>query len=349
MKVVEAQGLVKVYEGSGKNPVRALDGVDLAAQQGECLVLLGPTGAGKTTLLRTIAGLEAPTVGEVYLGGHLMNGLPPRIRRVGLMVPSHALYPHKTVRGNIEFPLKAEHVPRVMRERKARWAADLLAIPHLLDRRPGRLSADERRRVALARALVREPSVLLLDEPLSGVDTRSGSAARDELRSLQRRLGTAMICVTHDQADAMGLGDRVAVLDAGRLRQVGTPQDLYDEPVDTFVATLIGTPPMNLVARGDRLIGFRPEHLLPAEEVPPDGRVTMALRVDRIEYLSGDRHVYGWAARIGRETRVIARLPATVTTPLAGGQTHEFAVPGDRVRFFDAEYGNRTAPVRIGG
>jgi ABC-type sugar transport system ATPase subunit len=349
VKVVEARGLVKVYEGRGKKHVRALDGVDIATTQGECLVLLGPAGAGKTTLLRTIAGLESPTEGEVHLGGHLMNGLPPRIRRVGLMVPSHALYPHKTVRGNIEFPLKAEGVPRAMRERKARWAADLLAIPHLLDRRPGRLSADERRRVALARALVREPAVLLLDEPLSGVDTRSGAAARDELRSLQRRLGTAMICVTHDQADAMGLGDRVAVLDAGRLRQVGTPQDLYDEPVDTFVATLIGTPPMNLVPRGDRILGFRPEHLLPAEEVPPNGRVTMPLRVDRIEYLSGDRHVYGWVARIGRETRVIARLPATVTTPLAAGQTHEFAVPGDRVRFFDAEYGNRTAPVRIGG
>ncbi|GAA4609047.1 sn-glycerol-3-phosphate ABC transporter ATP-binding protein UgpC [Actinoallomurus liliacearum] len=349
MRVLEARGLVKVYEGPRKKHVRALDGVDLAAEQGECLALLGAAGAGKTTLLRTIAGLESPTLGEVYLGGHLMNGLPPRIRRVGLVVPSYALYPHKSVRGNIEFPLKAERVPRAMRERKARWAADLLGIPGLLGRRPGRLSADERRRVALARALVREPAVLLLDEPLSGVDPRLRAAARDELRALQRRLGTAMICVTHDQAEATGLGDRVAILDAGRLRQVGTPQDLYDEPVDTFVATLIGTPPMNLVPRGDRLIGFRPEHLLPAEEVPPEGRVTMPLRIDRIEHLSGDRHVYGSVTRIGRETRVIARLPATVTTPLAAGRTHEFAVPGDRVRFFDAAYGNRTAPVRIGG
>jgi ABC-type sugar transport system ATPase subunit len=349
VRVVEVRGLVKVYEGPGKKRVRALDGVDLATAQGECVALLGPPGAGKSTLLRAIAGLEAPTHGEVHLGGHLMNGLPPRVRRVGMVVPSHALYPHKTVRGNIEFPLKAEHVPRALRERKTRWAAELLGIPDLLGRRPSRLSADERRRVALARALVREPAVLLLDEPLAGVDVRSCATARDELRSLQRRLGTAMICVTHDQADAVGLGDRVAVLDAGRLRQVGTPQDLYDEPVDTFVATLIGTPPMNLVPRGDRLVGFRPEHLLPAEEVGPEGRVTVPLRIDRIEYLSGDRHVYGWASRIGRETRVIARLPATVTTSLAAGQTREFAVPGDRVRFFDAEYGNRTAPVRIGG
>ncbi|WP_433180558.1 ABC transporter ATP-binding protein [Actinoallomurus sp. CA-150999] len=349
MKVVEVRGLVKVYEGPGKRHVRALDGVDLTTGRGECVVLLGPPGSGKTTLLRAIAGLEAPTAGEVHLGGHLMNGLPPRIRRVGLVAASHALYPHKTVRGNIEFPLKAERVPRGTRERKARWAADLLGIAHLLDRRPGRLSGDERRRVALARAVAREPAVLLLDEPLSGVDARSHTAARDELRALQRRLGTTMICVTHDQAEAMGLGDRVAVLDAGRFRQVGTPQDLYDEPVDTFVATLIGTPPMNLVPRGDRLIGFRPEHLLPAEEVPADRRVTMPLRVDRIEYLSGDRHVYGTVTRIGPETRVIARLPATVTTPLTDGQTREFAVPGDRMRFFDAEYGNRTAPVRIGG
>ena len=147
----------------------------------------------------------------------------------------------------------------------------------------------------------------------------------------------------------MGLGDRVAVLDAGRLRQVGTPRDIYDEPADTFVATFVGSPPMNLVQRADRLVGFRPEHLLPAENVAYDSRVTMPLRIERIEYLSGDRHVYGTVTRIGAETRVIARLPATVITPLVPGETHEFAVPTDRLRFFDAEYGIRTAPVRIGG
>jgi ABC-type sugar transport system ATPase subunit len=346
VKVVEARGLVKVHPG----PVRALDGVDLTTATGEYLVLLGPSGSGKTTLLRVLAGLERPTEGEVYIGGQLMNGLPPRSRRVAMVLRSYALYPHRSVRHNIEFPLKAERVPRDMRARKVRWAAGLLDIPtDLLDRRPRRLSAGERQRVALARALVREPSVLLLDEPLAELDSRLRASARDELKRFQRQIGTTTVHVTRDQDEAMGLGDRVAVLDGGRLRQVGTPRDLYDEPADTFVATHVGSPPMNLVPRGDRLVGFRPEHLLPAENVSYDSRVTVPLRVERIEYLSGDRHVYGSVSRIGAETRVIARLPATVITPLSVGETRDFAVPGDRLRFFDAEYGTRTTAVRIGG
>jgi ABC-type sugar transport system ATPase subunit len=349
VRAVEARGLVKVYHAARNRRVRALDGIDLTSGHGEYLVLLGPSGCGKTTLLRTIAGLEKPTEGEVYIGGQLMNGLPPRIRRVAMVLQSYALYPHKTVRQNIEFPLKAEHVPRNLRERKVRWAADLLGIPDLLGRRPRQLSGGERQRVALARALVREPAVFLLDEPLSGLDAKQRVATRDELRRFQREVGTTMIYVTHDQDEAMGLGDRVAVLDAGRVRQVGTPRDIYDEPTDTFVATFVGSPPMNLVPRGDRLVGFRPEHLLPAENVAYGSRVTMPMRIERIEYLSGDRHVYGSVTRIGLETRVIARLPATVITPLWAGETHEFAVPGDRLRFFDAEHGTRTAAVRIGG
>jgi multiple sugar transport system ATP-binding protein len=348
-KAVEARGLVKVYQGSRNRRVRALDGIDLTTGHGEFLVLLGPSGCGKTTLLRTIAGLERPTEGEVHIDGQLVNGLPPRIRRVAMVLQSYALYPHKTVRGNIEFPLKAEHVPRHLRERKVKWAADLLDIPDLLGRRPRQLSGGERQRVALARALVREPAAFLLDEPLSGLDAKLRVTTRDELKRFQRQTGTATIYVTHDQEEAMGLGDRVAVLDAGRLRQVGAPHDIYDEPADTFVATFVGSPPMNLVQRGDRLVGFRPEHLLPVENVAYESRVTMPLRIERMEYLSGDRHVYGSVTRIGLETRVIARLPATVITPLTVGETHEFAVPADRLRFFDAEYGTRAAPVRIGG
>jgi ABC-type sugar transport system ATPase subunit len=349
VRAVEARRLVKVYQGARNRRVRALDGIDLTSGGGEYLVLLGPSGCGKTTLLRTIAGLEKPTEGEVYIDGQLMNGLPPRIRRVAMVLQSYALYPHKSVRKNIEFPLKAEQVPRNLRERKVRWAADLLGIIDLLGSRPAHLSGGERQKVALARALVREPTVFLLDEPLSALDAKQRLAARDDMRRLQREIGTTMIYVTHDQDEAMGLGDRVAVLDAGRLRQVGTPRDIYDEPADTFVATFVGSPPMNLVQRADRLVGFRPEHLLPVENVALESRVTMPLRVERIEFLSGDRHVYGTVKRIGVETRVIARLPATVITPLAPGETHEFAVPGDRLRFFDAEHGTRTAPVRISG
>jgi ABC-type sugar transport system ATPase subunit len=342
--VVEVRELVKLYD-AGR--VRAVDGVDLVTEEGEYLVLLGPSGCGKTTLLRTIAGLEQPTEGEVLIGGQVVNGLPPRARKIAMVFQSYALYPHKTVLANIVFPLRAERVDKPERDRKARWAADLLGIGHLLDRKPRQLSGGERQRVALARALVREPQVFLLDEPLSNLDAKLRASARDELKRFQQRVGTTTIYVTHDQAEAMGLGERIAVLDSGRVRQVGPPVEVYDDPADTFVATFIGSPPMNLVPRDGHLVGFRPEHLLPAEDVRTDA-VPMPLHVERIEYLSGDRHVYGTATGIGEETRVIARLPATVGTPLTAGETHQFATPASRLRFFDAETGRRTGPVRIG-
>ncbi|MFD0691819.1 ABC transporter ATP-binding protein [Actinomadura fibrosa] len=348
--------MVKTFDGHVRarrrgrgDRVRALDGVDLAAEPGEYLVLLGPSGCGKTTLLRTIAGLEQPTEGEVLIGGHVVNGLPPRVRQVAMVFQSYALYPHKTVRDNIVFPLRAERMARDERERKAAWAADLLDIGPLMGRKPRQLSGGERQRVALARALVREPAVFLLDEPLSNLDAKMRATARDELKRFQERVGTTTIYVTHDQAEAMGLGDRIAVLERGRVRQVGTPQEVYDDPADTFVATFIGSPPMNLVRRDDLLVGFRPEHLLPEEVVPSGERVAMPLRVERMEYLSGDRHVYGTVSGIGEETRVIARLPATVTTPLVAGEEHRFAVEPHRLRFFDAEEGTRAPAVPVDG
>ncbi|MEU8122061.1 ABC transporter ATP-binding protein [Spirillospora sp. NPDC049024] len=353
---MEVKGLVKTFDGQlrarrGRSRgavVRALDGVDLAAEPGEYLVLLGPSGCGKTTLLRTIAGLEQPTEGEVLIGGDVVNGLPPRVRQIAMVFQSYALYPHKTVLDNIVFPLRAEGMARDERERKAKWAAGLLDIEPLLRRKPRQLSGGERQRVALARALVRDPAVFLLDEPLSNLDAKMRATARDELKRFQERVGTTTVYVTHDQAEAMGLGDRIAVLERGRVRQVGTPQEVYDDPADTFVATFIGSPPMNLVRRDGVLVGFRPEHLLPAENVVSGPRLVMPLAVERIEYLSGDRHVYGTVTGIGEETRVIARLPATVETPLAAGEVREFAVPADRLRFFDAAGGTRTAPVPVG-
>ncbi len=365
--VVEVRDLVKEFDGGR---VRAIDDVNLATEEGEYLVLLGPSGCGKTTLLRTVAGLEQPTNGDVLIGGHVVTGLPPRARKIAMVFQSYALYPHKTVRANILFPLRAEGMDKAERARKVQWAAELLSIGDLLDRRPRQLSGGERQRVALARALVREPQVFLLDEPLSNLDAKLRAAARDELKRFQQRVGTTTIYVTHDQAEAMGLGDRIAVLDSGRVRQVGPPTEVYDDPADTFVATFIGSPPMNLVPRDGTLIGFRPEHLLPIEDIasglgwqpgadrpgrtqsgdtdPGPGRVTMPLKVDRVEYLSGDRHVYGMVSEIGAETRVIARLPSTVSTPIEAGETHEFAVAEQRLRFFDADAGERTEPVRLG-
>jgi multiple sugar transport system ATP-binding protein len=343
---VEVSGLKKHYHGG---EVPAVDGVDIQTREGEYLVLLGPSGCGKTTLLRTIAGLEEATEGEVLIGGNVVNGLPPRARQVAMVFQSYALYPHKTVLQNIVFPLKAEKMPKDERQRKARWAAELLGIEPLLDRKPRQLSGGERQRVALARALVREPSVFLLDEPLSNLDAKLRASARDELKQFQGRIGTTTIYVTHDQAEAMGLGDRIAVMYEGKLRQIGPPREVYADPADTFVATFLGSPPMNLVGRGDHLLGFRPESLLPAELVSGDGdKVTAGLEIARIEYLSGDRHVYGTLKGIGEETRVIARLPATVATPLEAGSVSQFAVHEQDLRFFDTETGKRTdaQPVR---
>ncbi|MGH4018703.1 MAG: ABC transporter ATP-binding protein [Pseudonocardiaceae bacterium] len=341
---VEVRNLRKLFDGGR---VRAIDGVDLATAEGEYLVLLGPSGCGKTTLLRSIAGLEEPTEGEVLIGGNVVNGLPPRARKIAMVFQSYALYPHKTVLANVVFPLKAARLGADERIAKARWAAELLGIDHLLDRKPRALSGGERQRVALARALVREPSVFLLDEPLSNLDAKLRTSARDELRRFQRRVGTTTIYVTHDQVEAMGLGDRIAVLYEGKVRQVGRPVQVYDEPADTFVATFLGSPPMNLVPRDGHLVGFRPEHLLPDGVAPAGDRVAVDFAVDRVEHLSGDRHLYGTLTGLGEATRSIARLPATVSTPVEPGQTHTFAVAADRLHFFDAGSGARTGPVGI--
>ncbi len=348
MPNVEVRNLVKEFDGGlgrrarGRGGVRAIDGVDLATEEGEYLVLLGPSGCGKTTLLRTIAGLERPTAGDVLIDGQVVTGLPPRARKIAMVFQSYALYPHKTVLANIVFPLRAARVARPERDRKARWAADLLGIDHLLGRKPRALSGGERQRVALARALVREPHVFLLDEPLSNLDAKLRASARDELKRFQEEIGTTTVYVTHDQVEAMGLGDRIAVLSDGKVRQVGKPVEVYDDPADTFVATFIGSPPMNLVPREDQLVGFRPEHLLP-DTVLADAvdREKIPLAVDRLEYLSGDRHIYGTVTGIGKPTRVVARLPATVDTPISAGETYDFAVARGRLRFFSAETGLR--------
>jgi multiple sugar transport system ATP-binding protein len=350
--VVEVKNLIKEYPGGAgrrrphdRGAVRAVDGIDLVTEEGEYLVLLGPSGCGKTTLLRTIAGLEQPTSGDVLIDGHIVTGLPPRARQIAMVFQSYALYPHKSVYANIAFPLRAAKVPKEERDRKVQWAAALLDIGHLLGRKPRQLSGGERQRVALARALVREPKVFLLDEPLSNLDAKLRASARDELKRFQQEVGTTTIYVTHDQVEAMGLGDRIAVLSHGRIRQVGPPVAVYNDPADTFVATFIGSPPMNLVPRDDVLVGFRPEHLLPASAVPADGAVTIRIAVDRVEFLSGDPHIYGTALGIGEPTRVVARLPAMLDTAVAAGEEYEFAVARKHLRFFAKDTGKRTEAV----
>src|SRR5574342_316195 len=289
MATVETRGIKKYY-----GDVLAVNGVDLMTRDGEFLVLLGPSGCGKTTLLRMIAGLETPSEGELAISGEVVNDLPPRARKIAMVLQSYALYPHMTVFKNIAFPLKAQRVARSVIPEKVEWAASLFGIGHLLQRKPRELSGGERQRVALARALVREPSVFLLDEPLSNLDAQLRASARDELQQFQRRIGTTTIYVTHDQVEAMGLGDRVVVMKAGTVRQIGAPPEIYHEPADTFVARFVGSPPMNLVQHQNYILGFRPEHFLPKGAQDGGGKlITLPFRVTRMEYLGADRLLYG--------------------------------------------------------
>jgi multiple sugar transport system ATP-binding protein len=336
MATVEARHLSKHFDG-----VRAVDGIDLTVGEGEFLVLLGPSGCGKTTLMRMIAGLERPTHGDVLIDGTIVTDLPPRARNIAMVFQSYALYPHLTVAKNISFPLRARGIPKEEIRTKVEWAARLFGIERFLGRKPRQLSGGERQRVALARAVVREPVVFVLDEPLSNLDAKLRNSARDELKQFQRNLGTTTLYVTHDQAEAMGLGDRIAVLNDGKVMQVGTPQEIYGRPANTFVATFIGSPPMNLVEDGGTWLGFRPEAFLPREVEGDADTVIMPVRVTRVEYLGADRFVYCVLAGHSPETHVISKIPTNIRVEVVAGEVHEFAVRRRDLARFDRASGQR--------
>jgi multiple sugar transport system ATP-binding protein len=330
MAVVETRKLTKVFK---EGELGAVNNVDLETREGEFLVFLGPSGSGKTTLLRMIAGLETPTAGEILIGGKVVNDLTPRERRIAMVFQSYALYPHLTVYKNIAFPLKAQGVPKNLHKEKVEWAASLLGIGALLDRKPRELSGGERQRVALARAIVREPAVFLLDEPLSNLDAKLRLSAREELERFHRRIGTTTIYVTHDQVEAMAMGDRIVVLNQGVVRQFATPREVYDDPADTFVATFLGSPPMNLVENGEVIAGFRPEHFRLAETIQ-EAKLPFQFRVENAEYLGAEFILSG--ILLGGKLdgkKVVARL--LLGHEFEIGKVYEFAVPERHLKFFD--------------
>jgi multiple sugar transport system ATP-binding protein len=319
---------------------RAVDDVNLTAANGKILVLLGPSGCGKTTLLRMIAGLEAPTAGDILIGERNATRLHPKDRNVAMVFQNYALYPHLTIFENIAFPLRVRGAPAALVNEKVKWAASLVGIDHLLARKPRQMSGGERQRTALARSLVRDPDVFLLDEPLSNLDAKLRNSAREELRQFQERVGLTSIYVTHDQIEAMGLGDMIVVMHGGRVRQVGTPEEIYLYPANTFVAHFIGSPPMNLVDGDDRILGFRPESFMPKTFfAATDAMMRIDFTVQRVEYLGGDRLLYGMTQAPLAQTRVIARLPANMVYSPEVGSTEAFAVRDQDLRYFDKNSG----------
>lgn len=343
--------LTKVYGQDSGNELVAVDGLNVELGEGEFLVLVGPSGCGKSTTLQCIAGLEDLTSGEVRINDRVVNDLSPEERDIAMVFQNYALYPHLTIFENIAFPLRIRRLAKAEVERKVRWAAGLVNIEHLLDRKPRHASGGERQRTALARSLVRDPDVFLLDEPLSNLDAKLRHSARDELRQFQTRTGLTTIYVTHDQVEAMGLGDRIVVMYKGNVRQIGPPREVYSDPADTFVATFIGSPPMNLIDRGDHLLGFRPENFLPVDAAKSrgDNVLEVDVKVHRIEYLSGDRHVYATVPALSNdEAPIIARIPATVDVDVFEGTDQRFAIDEKDLRFFDSTTGQRTQrPARL--
>ncbi|MDQ1375396.1 MAG: sn-glycerol 3-phosphate transport system ATP-binding protein, partial [Actinomycetota bacterium] len=304
------------------------------------LVLLGPSGCGKSTALRMVAGLEEPTDGAILIGDQRVDGIDPKDRDLAMVFQSYALYPHKSVRQNIEFPLRSRKVPSAERVKLVDDAAGQLGLTALLDRKPRELSGGQRQRVALARAIVRQPAVFLMDEPLSNLDAKMRTATRAELVELHQRLGTTFVYVTHDQVEAMTMGSRVAVLEGGALQQVGAPQEVYDRPANTFVAQFIGSPPMNIlpgplatplgVGSSEVVVGVRPEHL----QLGSTG-IDALVRV--VESLGHERHI---VCTLSGGDQVIVRTAAGADAPAEGAAVHLHA---DRahLHLFDARTGDR--------
>jgi multiple sugar transport system ATP-binding protein len=309
----------------------------LEVRDGEFMVLVGPSGCGKSTALRMLAGLERVSDGRILIGDRVVNNVAPQSRDIAMVFQSYALYPHMTVYDNLAFGLRNQKVPKKDIDRRVRRAADILDLDPLIKRKPKQLSGGQRQRVALGRAIVREPEAFLMDEPLSNLDAKLRVQTRAEILKLQQELETTTIYVTHDQVEAMTMGDRIAVMKLGILQQVGPPEELYREPRNLFVAGFIGSPAMNLVpaevldgAGGTgRIAGFRPEHIDLANG-RSDG-VAFDARVEVVEYLGDEQLVH----LTRKDTAIQAKLP--VEEQIASGQQLNLTIPRDKLLLFDEQ------------
>ena len=334
VRYVEA---TRIYQGNDRPAVDALN-LDIA--DGEFMVLVGPSGSGKTTALRMLAGLEEIDAGAVFIGDRDVSDVPPKERDVAMVFQNYALYPYLTVAANIGFPLRIARVRKRDREARVKEVAKLLGLTEYLERKPAQLSGGQRQRVAMGRAIVRVPSVFLMDEPLSNLDAKLRVQMRADIAALQADFGITTVYVTHDQAEAMTLGHRVAVLNDGELQQVGPPRELYERPANLFVAGFIGSPAMNLVpahllnGRSGGILGFRPDHV----DVNGQGDGIPA-RVDVVEDIGADTYVFCSADLGGEQTRLVARTE--VRDAPKQGERVTLRPRAEEAHLFDPESGER--------
>ncbi len=334
MAAISFKSVIKRY-GTGKQALQVIHGVDAEIGDGEFVVIVGPSGCGKSTLLRMVAGLEEISGGTIAIGPRVVNDLEPAERDIAMVFQNYALYPHMSVFDNMAYGLKIRKMPPAEIKARVDKAAGILELGHLLERKPRQLSGGQRQRVAMGRAIVRQPQVFLFDEPLSNLDAKLRAQTRLEIQKLHRELGITSLFVTHDQVEAMTLAQRMIVMNGGRMEQFGTPEEVYHRPASTFVASFIGSPPMNLlkdlpgVAAG-QVLGVRPEHL---DVVPAGG---WALQVETVELLGAERLVYG---RLG-EQQVIVRIDGAAPAPATGETVHVQPRAGS-LHLFDAASGQR--------